>query len=121
MNIIFEEEKVSYDIYINVGLLLEPIYTLTIKSLYSNDELLVIDLTTILSNERYTHFRFSLNGGLNLNNDIGGIYEYLIKLNNNLIDSGLIKVVNKENELPTKNYISNNETRKGKVLYRPKN
>jgi len=119
MNIIFEEEKVFYDIYINVGLLLDN-YTLVIKSLYSNDILINVGLETILSNERYTHFRFELID-LDLKNDIGGIYEYIISFNDDIVDAGLIKVVNKENELSTKSYVSGNEKRKSKVLYRPLN
>ena len=119
MNIVFEAEKISYDIYINVPLLLDE-YKLIINGLYSNDILLEINLTTILTNERYTHFRFSLTDELDLRNDIGGIYEYFIQDIDGIIDSGLIKVINRENELSTKSYTSSNEKRKAKVLYRPK-
>lgn len=121
MNIIFELNKLVYDIYINVGNIdEEKEYKLKINSLYSNDELLLIDLTTVLTNSRYTHFYFELENTNLLINDINGIYEYIILDDlENIVDTGLIKVINKLNGLPTKNYVSNNEKRKSRVLYRP--
>ena len=106
-----------YNMYINIENLTDTTYDLKIKSQFSNDYLLETTLTTVSSNERYTHFSFEPE--IDLKNDIGGIYEYIISKNENVIDSGLIKIVNKGNELPTKSYISNNDTRKSKVLYRP--
>ncbi len=108
-----------YNIYSNIDNLLGE-YKLIIKSLYSNTDILVVDLDTITSNDRYTHFQFN-KGNLDTKNDINGIYQYIIKESNDIIDSGLVKIVNKGNELPTISYVSNNETRKSKVLYRPKN
>jgi hypothetical protein len=43
-----------------------------------------------------------------------------VSKNENIIDAGLIKIVNVGNELPTKSFVSNNEKRKSRVLYRPK-
>jgi hypothetical protein len=121
MNISFELNKSVYDIYINVGNIDEDKeYKLKIDSLYSNEELLLIDLTTVLTNGRYTHFYFELENTDLLKNDINGIYEYIILDDlDNIVDTGLVKIVNKVNGLPTKNYVSNNEKRKSRVLYRP--
>lgn len=121
MNIIFELNKLVYDIYINVGNIdEEKEYKLKINSLYSNDELLLIDLNVVLTNGRYTYFDFELDEDFNFTNDIAGIYEYLILDDlDDIVDTGLVKIVNKANTLPTKNYVSNNEKRKSRVLYRP--
>jgi len=120
MTIQLEENINIYNIYSNVEELFGSDYKLIIKSLYSNTNILVADLDTISSNDRYTHFQFN-KGTIDLKNDINGIYEYTIKENDDIIDKGLVKIVNKGNELPTISYKSNNEQRKSKVLYRPKN
>lgn len=118
MVIKFDPDVEIYNLYINVENLTAPTYDLVVKSQFSNDFLLEAELTTVTSNERYTHFSFEPE--IDLKNDIGGIYEYIILENENIIDAGLIKIVNVGNELETKSYISNNETRKSRVLYRPK-
>jgi hypothetical protein len=112
------ESDSTYYLYSNVGELSGNSYTLAVNSLYTNTQLFTTEIELLESNERYSQFEFT--PVVDLKNDVNGIYQFQIKDNENLIDVGMIKVFNPENNLPTKKYESKNETRKSVTVYRPK-
>jgi hypothetical protein len=118
MTITIPAESENVNFYINYGPLLEAQYVLELYSQHSNDNLVNIDISNISSNDRYTHF------GINVEDipttlDIDGIYNYRVKDQDEIIDYGLIKLINKNNELDSISYQSDNEERKSRILYKP--
>lgn len=150
MTLELNPNRLTYDLYVNIINYLEDKATLIVKSQYSNTILFQTILSTQLSNERYTYFEFETDLDLtndingiyeyiivssettvfiwNLNfvkfNEETRLFNFSDnsgELDGNTIDFGLIKIINKGNELETLSYISNNEERKAKILYRPNN
>lgn len=104
--------------YINIGPLVEETYLLELYSQHSNDNLVAIDITTNESNSRYTQFSIEV-ADIPTDLDINGIYNYKVKFDGETIDYGLLKLINKNNELDSISYQSNNEDRKSRILYKP--
>ena len=118
MTITIPTESTSVNFYINYGPLVETTYVLELYSQHSNDNLVVIDITNTISNERYTQFSIDVDD-IPTDLDINGIYNYVVKADNETIDYGLVKLINKNNELDSVSYQSDNEERKSRILYKP--
>ena len=118
MTIIIPAESSTVNFYINYGPLVETTYVLELYSQHSNDNLVVIDITNTVSNERYTQFSIDVDD-IQTNLDIDGIYNYTVKHDGEIIDYGLLKLINKNNELDSVSYQSDNEERKSRILYNP--
>jgi hypothetical protein len=109
----------SYTLYCNIPDLTGDNYSLSIRSLYSRDHLILNALLVLVdSNSRYTKFIFE--NTLDLDEDLDGVYEVTVLSGEVLIDRAMIKIVNSTKPLEDVRFISENETRLGVVLYRPK-
>jgi hypothetical protein len=109
-----------YSIFTNIGDLDEEgEYSLKVISLHSMTALIDTPLLLTTTNPRYSEFIFG-DPQINLKADLDGVYTFVIYQEGEEIDRGLVKVKNAGNELPSKKYVSDNEDRKAKVLYRPK-
>ena len=117
MTITIPTESELVNFYINYGPYVGTSYVLELYSQHSNDLLVSLDLTTISTNDRYTHFSIDVDD-IPTTLDIDGIYNYKVK-DDDVIDYGLVKLINKNNELDSISYQSDNEERKSRILYKP--
>ena len=116
MTITIPKEATSIKFYINQGPLLESSYILEMYSQHSNTLLFSTTMQIIESNERYTGFTITV-ADIPTTLDINGIYNYFVK-GDDIVDYGLMKLINKNNELDSVSYKSDNEERKSRILYK---
>lgn len=90
----------------------------------SNDVLFRTTAYASTVNDRYSSFiiyqnRFEWSFDAGFSQDIDGIYNYQLKIEDQVVDYGLIKIINEDNTLPTDSFISNNENGKSRIVYKP--
>lgn len=114
--------QTDYKIYSNERI--EDDVDFVVISQHTNDILFKTVGHTLEINDRYTsfiiypnEFEWSFNTGFE--KDIDGIYNYELKIEDEIVDYGLIKIINEDNQLPTDSFISNNEDGKSRVVYNP--
>lgn len=95
-------------------------WTLTLKSLASQDNIFSIDATVVETNSRFTRFSFDVPDGLD-DSHKNGIYEYTVTNGTTQgTEVGLMKLVTADGGTTgTTPYISNNENRQAVTYYRP--
>ena len=90
-----------------------------ITSQYSKEKIISQIATVVTSNERYSTISVFLAEEL-ASKHYNGIYEYKVYSESNIYDEGLMKIVTEPGGgQGTRAYISNNEDREAKVVYRP--
>ena len=125
MVITFYEEE-DFDLYVNVANLQEADYIISIRSLLTKDELYRLEMELIETNDRYTHFNVC--APQSIKNDIDGIYEYYIMIDDveveddllQVVDYGMVRLINKNYNVTVPVFKSANDESKARVLYRPK-
>lgn len=118
MTLYLNNTDTTYDFFANGQL--DTAAVLQIKSQWDHSILVEVDLDIIESNERYTHFEFTLGAPLG-DQHKSGIYTYVVydDLSTALI-SGIVKVITEPGGTAgTESYISNNENRDGITYFRP--
>jgi hypothetical protein len=109
----------QFDFYINTPNLSLSDVIFDIKSQLSNTLLVGTTATITDSNERYSTISVTLNEDI-ADKHYNGIYEYTVYSNENIYDTGLLKIVTEPGGTTgTIDYQSNNEDRQAKVIYRP--
>lgn len=90
-----------------------------LMSQHSNDVMLTDDVVVTETNDRYTTFTLALPTDF-YKKHYNGIYEYTLSDAENTYDRGLLKLVlTPGGDFGKNQYISNNEERQAKVIYRP--
>ena len=90
-----------------------------IVSQHSNDTLFRLDVDIVETNDRYTTVTCELPTDF-YKQHYNGIYEYTLEAEAEVVDQGLVKIVTTPGGDFGKNeYISDNENRQAKVIYRP--
>lgn len=122
MALLILTEATEYYIYSNE--IIEDDCLLTIVSQHTNDVLFQTTAYLSTINDRFSSFviytnEFEWSFDAGFNKDIDGIYNYTLKIDNNIVDYGLIKIINEDNTLPTDSFISDNEDGKSRVIYKP--
>lgn len=90
-----------------------------ITSQHSNDTLFRLDVSIVETNDRFTTVTCDLPTDF-YKQHYNGIYEYQLEANAEIVDTGLVKIITQPGgEFGKSEYISNNENRQAKVIYRP--
>lgn len=92
---------------------------LTLTSQHSNDEVINDDVVVSETNDRFTTIQLDLPTDF-YKLHYNGIYEYTISGAGTIYDTGLLKMVlTPGGDFGKEEYISNNDNRQAKVIYRP--
>lgn len=120
MTIQFNEQTLTYSLYINVSNVVPgSSQTLLVTSQASNTDILNVDFTIDITNDRYTKIDFTIDAEIP-SKHLNSIANYTVIIDGNIIDEGILKITtNPGGGTFTQNYISNNEFRESKVYYRP--
>lgn len=125
MTIKFTEGTTIYNLFFNVGNISTSLNApgnsreLKIISQWSNTAILEVPFTITVGNSRYFGIEFPIDVDFPKKHK-NGMYNYEVIINNEIIDSGILKIVtNPGGEEFTESYTSNNENRATKVYYRP--
>lgn len=109
----------EFEFYINTPDLALGDVSFDIKSQLSNDLIVTTTASVIDSNDRYSTISVTLNEEIQ-SKHYNGIYEYTVYSNENIYDTGLLKITTEPGgSTGTRPYVSNNEDRQAKVIYRP--
>lgn len=109
----------EFEFYVNAPSLALGDVSFDIKSQLSNDLLVTTTASVIASNERYSTIRVILDEAIQ-SKHYNGIYEYTVYSNENIYDTGLLKLITEPGGgTGTQAYQSNNEDRQAQVIYRP--
>lgn len=93
--------------------------SIDIKSQYSQTNIISQFASVIESNERYSIISVFLSEEIQ-DKHYNGIYEYTVYSNENIYDTGLLKLITEPGGgTGTQAYQSNNEDRQAQVIYRP--
>ena len=93
--------------------------SIQIKSQFSNTDLINQEAAITESNERYSVVSVTLAEDISAKH-YNGIYEYTVYSNENIYDTGLLKITTEPGgSTGTVAYTSNNENREAQVVYRP--
>ena len=120
MTIEFIEENLTYSLYLNVSNVSSGTsQTLLVSSQASNTEILNVDFTIGVTNDRYTRIDFTIDSEIPTKH-LNSMADYFVIIDGQTIDQGILKITtNPGGATYTENYISNNENRQSKVYYRP--
>ena len=119
MTIKIIENQTTFQFAVDVPDIIETVLTLTVTSQHSNDVLFTLEAEVIETNSRYTRFNCDTPSDL-WDNHWEGMHLYRLHAGTNTYDTGSFKLVlNPGGKVGTEPYISNNETRQSKVIYRP--
>ena len=92
---------------------------ITVRSQHSNDTLFFSAVSIVETNDRFTTVTCTLPTDF-YKQHYNGIYEYELEANAEVVDTGLVKIVTQPGgDFGKSEYISNNEDRQAKVIYRP--
>lgn len=92
---------------------------LKLTSEYSNEVLFDQLASDVVTNDRFTTLSISLDVALSSDHK-NGIYKYEVYDSANLYDQGLVKlIITPGGDFGKREYISNNENREAKVIFRP--
>jgi hypothetical protein len=110
----------QFDFYINTPNVPLGEVSFDIMSQLSNTVLATTIASVTDSNDRYTTLSVFLEDWDIPSKHYNGIYEYTVYSNENIYDTGLLKIVTEPGGTTgTIDYQSNNEDRQAKVIYRP--
>lgn len=116
MTITITADTQEYSLYINGQ---HTVDRLKVVSLYSKEVLLDVTGITSTNTDRYTTIPFSVASGFE-DRHVNGIYMYIAYNGEEIVDSATIKIITEPGGgQGTEPYISNNENRDAKVIYRP--
>lgn len=109
----------QFDFYINTPNIPLGDVNFDIKSQLSNTNISTLLASVTESNERYSTISVFLTEDIT-SKHYNGIYEYTVYSNENIYDTGLLKIITEPGgSTGTQAYVSNNEDRQAKVIYRP--
>ena len=119
MTIKIKENQTYFDFAVDVPNITNMICDFIVTSQHSNDTLFGVKAYLIETNDRYSRFTCDIPSDTALNH-WNGMHLYRLYLNETTYDTGSFKWVSSPGgETGTESYISNNETRQSKVIYRP--
>lgn len=119
MTIKILEGETSFEFAVDVPNIPTATCDFTVTSQHSNDVLFTVTANRTNTNDRYTSFTADVPVDTDLKH-WNGMHNYRLYRDNTTHDTGSFKLItNPGGTTGTEPYISNNETRQAKVIYRP--